>query len=714
MLYEMRCECVYREYTLCDVNLRSRPDLRALYNMADLQDFDTCRFIPGTDMIATIAPRDESAWSDEALWKFALSNNAGVVIDLTNTAHQKRDNLQQSLSCSGIKYAQVLCARRGEVPSERSISVCKQLYASREGKKCIIFCRHGRNRTGFICCCILCDIYEVPVDDAIRTFTLHVPPGIRKQEYIQELKRIYTLAPNAFDGLCRQPSGTYTRVMDTVYASVFGQKAATEFPWQLPRQINSEDLDKGGTAVKYRSVLRMFATHKSDGIRAGLLYTGDDADGCMLFTRDSTAFVKTSPYKGLPKTRCILDCELVGSYAIVLDIFYVGDMTYLEMPYCRRVQKMYEMFDVVPSVPEVNSIYMKHVFTSIMACLDSPPPPFACDGMVMMDPLATLHIHPHTCAPAYTPVKFKQRPTVDCRLHVVVFSGATIAHLMALVSQSSGEYVQVTSAANAFVTSDEIWAAWLMENSGKIVECYVNRVRDGSGVTFELLKVRADKTYPNTIATIRSTIVGVNVSLFDIVRASRKMYSTHGDDKRVGWIDKHVEHLCEGRSLTQCITTTTQPAIYPHAQYTTAYVFSYPVLDGQTPKRKNNNAHHHRITPSTASTRRSTGHGYAHTKHAQSANASTAYTRTAPVNRSSSTAYDPELNAYNLASPEYIPGTPAYNPPSPEYIPGTPAYNPPSPEYDPGTPEYNPELPVRNPYNPLSPEYNPESPAFNT
>ena len=54
-----------------------------------------------------------------------------------------------------------------------------------------IHCTHGFNRTGFLICSFLYREYDMSIDAAIDLFTKARPPGIYKQDYLNELVRLY-------------------------------------------------------------------------------------------------------------------------------------------------------------------------------------------------------------------------------------------------------------------------------------------------------------------------------------------------------------------------------------------------------------------------------------------------------------------------------------------------------------------------------------------
>ena len=54
-----------------------------------------------------------------------------------------------------------------------------------------VHCTHGFNRTGFLACAYLVEKLDFAVDTAVDLFAQCRPPGIYKQDYLNELFRRY-------------------------------------------------------------------------------------------------------------------------------------------------------------------------------------------------------------------------------------------------------------------------------------------------------------------------------------------------------------------------------------------------------------------------------------------------------------------------------------------------------------------------------------------
>lgn len=113
----------------------------------------------------------------------------GLWIDLTNTS-RFYDKEEISSNC---KYIKLNCRGHGEAPSEEQTSTFITLvhkFISSYPLECIaIHCTHGFNRTGFLIVSYLVQKMDFSVEVALETFAKVRPPGIYKDDYIQELYR---------------------------------------------------------------------------------------------------------------------------------------------------------------------------------------------------------------------------------------------------------------------------------------------------------------------------------------------------------------------------------------------------------------------------------------------------------------------------------------------------------------------------------------------
>lgn len=136
--------------------------------------------------------------------------NIGLVINLTYTQkyydeREFKDN---------IEFKQIPCRGFNEAPQpkerEEFVKVCQTFLARNPHKKIAVHCTHGYNRTGFMICYYLCSIRDWSIDAAISTFANKRPPGIYKQDYINELCNLFGDSDDPFIKAADKPEWELT------------------------------------------------------------------------------------------------------------------------------------------------------------------------------------------------------------------------------------------------------------------------------------------------------------------------------------------------------------------------------------------------------------------------------------------------------------------------------------------------------------------------
>ncbi|KAJ7544361.1 hypothetical protein O6H91_09G075300 [Diphasiastrum complanatum] len=127
----------------------------------------------------------------------ALGREVAMVIDLTNTTRYYSAAEWKNV---GIKHVKVPCRGRNEVPDNESVNkfvyeVLRFSYQMQEkrwqNKYILVHCTHGHNRTGFMIAHYLLRAQGGSVEQALQQFSHARPPGIYKQEYIDNLFTFY-------------------------------------------------------------------------------------------------------------------------------------------------------------------------------------------------------------------------------------------------------------------------------------------------------------------------------------------------------------------------------------------------------------------------------------------------------------------------------------------------------------------------------------------
>lgn len=122
----------------------------------------------------------------------ALKLKLGLWIDLTNT---KRFYDREVIESKGATYVKLQCRGHGETPSieqTRSfIEIVDNFINERPFDLVAVHCTHGFNRTGFLIVSYMVERLDCSVQAALSAFADSRPPGIYKQDYINELFRRY-------------------------------------------------------------------------------------------------------------------------------------------------------------------------------------------------------------------------------------------------------------------------------------------------------------------------------------------------------------------------------------------------------------------------------------------------------------------------------------------------------------------------------------------
>ena len=114
----------------------------------------------------------------------------GLVLDLTNTG---RYYDPAEWGSRGVAHQKIFCPPRGRVPHPESVNhFCFEMlrFTSKFPQDFVlVHCTHGFNRTGFMLCSWMVRYGGISVAEAVAKFAQARPPGIYKDDYIEELFR---------------------------------------------------------------------------------------------------------------------------------------------------------------------------------------------------------------------------------------------------------------------------------------------------------------------------------------------------------------------------------------------------------------------------------------------------------------------------------------------------------------------------------------------
>ncbi|XP_046676608.1 LOW QUALITY PROTEIN: mRNA-capping enzyme [Homalodisca vitripennis] len=121
----------------------------------------------------------------------------GLWVDLTNTNrfYDQNEIKYAQGEDKEVKYFKLQCRGHGETPSEEQtqlfIKVCKNFISKSPLDIIGVHCTHGFNRTGFLLVAFMIEELNWGLDAAIQEFAKARPPGIYKQDYLEELFKRY-------------------------------------------------------------------------------------------------------------------------------------------------------------------------------------------------------------------------------------------------------------------------------------------------------------------------------------------------------------------------------------------------------------------------------------------------------------------------------------------------------------------------------------------
>lgn len=116
----------------------------------------------------------------------------GLWVDLTNT---KRFYDRREIETKDCQYTKLKCRGHGETPSleqtQAFVEIVDTFTMDHPLEYVGVHCTHGFNRTGFLIVAYMVERMDCSVEAAIQAFANARPPGIYKQDYIDELYNRY-------------------------------------------------------------------------------------------------------------------------------------------------------------------------------------------------------------------------------------------------------------------------------------------------------------------------------------------------------------------------------------------------------------------------------------------------------------------------------------------------------------------------------------------
>ena len=85
------------------------------------------------------------------------------------------------------------------------INTCHDYLRNNPSYTIGVHCTHGFNRTGFLICSYLIEKLNFSVDDAVQSFSLNRPPGIYRQNIVNELYHRYGSSNDIIPSVNQRP-----------------------------------------------------------------------------------------------------------------------------------------------------------------------------------------------------------------------------------------------------------------------------------------------------------------------------------------------------------------------------------------------------------------------------------------------------------------------------------------------------------------------------
>ncbi|KAK2706182.1 hypothetical protein QYM36_016277 [Artemia franciscana] len=124
----------------------------------------------------------------------------GLWIDLTKVEDGRRYD-SAVIRKAGIQYRKIKCEGHQSAPTSEQYQefkdVCDEFLDRNPSGAIAIHCTHGFNRTGFLIISYLVDVFGFQLEAAIQEFSSKRPPGIYKQDYLDELYKRWGNEDNA-------------------------------------------------------------------------------------------------------------------------------------------------------------------------------------------------------------------------------------------------------------------------------------------------------------------------------------------------------------------------------------------------------------------------------------------------------------------------------------------------------------------------------------
>ncbi|CAG0916172.1 unnamed protein product [Notodromas monacha] len=253
----------------------------------------------------------------------------GLWMDLTFTS-RFYDSARLKTLEEDLRYVKLQCRGHEETPTLEQtnsfLGICSQFISMNPLSVVGVHCTHGFNRTGFLVVSYLVEKEDWSLDRALDEFSRCRPPGIYKQDYLDELHHRYgdpddevprapvrpewcyddnivNVAPSSFNGQSHDPSsdkgpGQCSQFMEGVEDVVLltVQRTVTQIQrrvqelcgWKKSGFPGSQPISMDVENVNNLSTMPYMVSWKADGTRYMMLIDGRDQ--IFMLDRDNRIF----------------------------------------------------------------------------------------------------------------------------------------------------------------------------------------------------------------------------------------------------------------------------------------------------------------------------------------------------------------------------------------------------------------------------------------
>eukprot|EP01026_Neomeris_dumetosa_P081092 TRINITY_DN9061_c0_g1_i5.p2 TRINITY_DN9061_c0_g1~~TRINITY_DN9061_c0_g1_i5.p2 ORF type:complete len:396 (-),score=29.91 TRINITY_DN9061_c0_g1_i5:1085-2212(-) len=179
-----------------------------------------------------------------------LGRDVGLILDVSDHMCLYSQDIPNE-----IEYQQVRMPSK-QIPSRESLRIvfmiAQDFWERQPDKYIAIHCAYGFNRTGFTLCSYLIEVFDMTIEESLRCFEVARSPGIKHEDFIEELSKRYRVTSNVSESVNLASS----------IASSYDGGNYLSFPIydmvHVGRDYNLKEVDNESLGFEQREVLSAF------------------------------------------------------------------------------------------------------------------------------------------------------------------------------------------------------------------------------------------------------------------------------------------------------------------------------------------------------------------------------------------------------------------------------------------------------------------------